>query len=101
LPVFKTGMIISFERCNDLGYQYLIDHCVLKDDSYAYLKVVCFDRFQEHYDANSYRPPLILLVPQSHCDVRTHPNLEFKGTTPITLKPAQRSLWQRLCRWNC
>lgn len=72
LPMFTQGMIISFLDCNGRDNRYIIDHCTYQDDLNAYLKVICFDSDQSHFDTNSYRPPLILVVPLKFCNVRPH-----------------------------
>jgi hypothetical protein len=85
LPMFTHGKKISFMNCNGFDYQYIIDHCVYEDEYYAYLKVICFDSCQFHYDTWSTRPPLILAVPLTHSDVRMHPNLI--PDIPLSLSP--------------
>jgi hypothetical protein len=98
LPIFKRGMTISFSNCNGLDYRYVIDHCVHVDDFNAYVKVICFDSFQGYYNICSYRPPLILSIPKSHCQVRMHPNLEIQKITPPSPTPQKSSspsLWRR------
>ena len=117
LPKFTHGTTIAFRNCNGRNYRYIIDHCVHQDDVYAYLKVYCFDSGQHRYNVCSYRPPLILVIPKSHNDVRFHPHLNpRRQQSPGTLytKTEQeiidkvlhgyranrsRSLWERLFRW--
>ena len=76
LPTFTHGTIISVRNWNCHEYRYIIDHCVYKDEITAYLKVICFDSCDFAQDIRSLRPPLILAVPLSHCNVRTHPNVK-------------------------
>jgi hypothetical protein len=66
---------ISFRNCNGRTFRYIIDHCMYMDNFYAYLKVICFDPSQRRYDICSFRPPLVLVIPKSHCKVRFYPNL--------------------------
>jgi len=75
------------------NHRYLIDHCVHQDDRSAYLKVICYDHSQYWYDACSYRPPCILVVPLSFCNVRFHPNV-----APITTSTMSRT---RISRFTC
>jgi len=75
LPIFTHGTIISVRNWNCHEYQYIVDHCIHKDKERAYLKVICFDSCDFALDIRSLRPPLILVVPLSHCNVRSHPNL--------------------------
>jgi hypothetical protein len=99
LPTFKHGMMISFSKCNGLDYRYIIDHCLYTDDFNAYLKVICFDSCQYYYDNCSYRPPIILAIPKSYCQVRMHPNLEISQVTPTISTPQNTfssSLWKRI-----
>lgn len=81
LPNFTHGTTISFRNSNGRNHRYIIDHCLYQDDLNAYLKVICFDSTQRRYDVCSYRPPLILVIPLSHCDVRVHPNVIPKPST--------------------
>jgi hypothetical protein len=46
-PTLTHGMIITCQDWDCDGYHYFIDHCIYKDKTYAYLKVVCFDKY--HY----------------------------------------------------
>ena len=80
------GTTITFRECNGPNYRYIVDHCVHEDYANAYLKVFCFNPSQHWYDVCSYRPPLILVVPKNHCNVRLHPHL-----TPIRNQPRQRT----------
>jgi hypothetical protein len=110
LPSFTHGKIIAFNKCNNWDYKYIIDHCVDVDEFNAYLKLICYDNFYDYYDICSDRPPLILVVPKTHCDVRMHPNLEENQVEPISNPNAdiplddylvaksqsKESLWKRL-----
>ncbi len=75
LPIFMHGTIISVRNWNCHKYRYIVDHCVYEDKVTAYLKVICFDSCDFAHDIRSLRPPLILAVPLSHCNVRSHLNL--------------------------
>ena len=75
LPVFTRGMIISFLDCNGRDNRYIIDHGVYQDDLNMHIKVVCFNSEQSHFDTTSHRPPLILIAPLHHCNIRLHINL--------------------------
>ena len=116
LPSFTHGKIISFGNCNNWNYKYIIDHCVEVDEFNAYLKVVCYDYCHDYYDICSDRPPLILVVPKTHCDVRMHPNLDQNLIAPnevpyaqiplmeylsATSKVKQQSFWKRLLHRFC
>jgi hypothetical protein len=82
LPTITHGTTISFRECNGRNFRYIVDHCVHQDDLNAYLKVICFDTSQRRYTLCSYRPPLILVFPRNHCNVRLHPNLVPKCSSP-------------------
>lgn len=69
------GTTIQFRNCNGPNFRYVVDHCVHQDDLNAYLKVICYSSSQRWYNICSYRPPLILVIPKSHCKVRFHPHL--------------------------
>lgn len=98
-PLFEHGHIISFGNCNAFDYRYIIDHCAHVDDNFAYLKVICFNTFQDYYDASSYRPPLILVVPKSYSNTRMHPNLEISPPLP-SIPPVTPVKQSRLNRFH-
>jgi len=96
LPIFEHGMAISFQNSNTRNHRYFVDHCVHQDNRNAYLKVICYDYSQYWYDACSYRPPCILVIPLSHCNVRFHPNV-----APITTSSMSRTRISRFaCAWR-
>jgi hypothetical protein len=74
LPIFTHGMIISFLDCNGRDNRYIINHGVYQDDLNMHIKVVCFNSEQSHFDTTSHRPPLILVAPLNHCNIRPHIN---------------------------
>ncbi len=84
MPILTDGMVISVQNWTCDQYHYIVDHCLGHDDKSAYLKVICFDSAYQTYEDCSLRPPLILVAPCSHCNVRIHPNLKKPPTNLIS-----------------
>jgi hypothetical protein len=85
LPNFTHGTPISFWNCNGQEYRYFVDHSMHKGHN-THIKLICFDINQRFYGETSTRPPIVLVVPTSKCDVRLHPNLEAPLETITTTR---------------
>jgi hypothetical protein len=86
IPMFTHGQVVTYRNCNRMERRYIINHCAYKDkaSNTAYLRVLCYDLYQNVFDAHSLYPPFILAVPIQFCSVQMHPDLDIALTKPIT-----------------
>ena len=85
IPIFTQGMVLLFQNCNNQKYRYIIDHCAHRDETKAYLKVICFNSKRQFCASWSLYPPIILVVPINRCNVRMHPNV-FTSSPEIQVR---------------
>jgi hypothetical protein len=101
MPILTHGDIISIQNWNCHQSRYIVDHCILKDDVNAYLKVYGFTADRQIYDIASLRPPLILVVPLEYCNTRVHPNSTTQLNFLSTCKMQIKSLFKQLkAKWR-
>lgn len=74
MPILRHGMTVSYHNSNTRHLRYIIDHCIFRDTTVAYLKVYCFNLDQDICDSESTRPPFLLTIPIQYCQVRDYPN---------------------------
>jgi hypothetical protein len=74
MPILRHGMIVSYLHSNTKHLRYIVDHCIFRDLTIAYLKVYCFNLDQDVCDSESTRPPFLLAVPIDYCQVRDYPD---------------------------
>ena len=82
MPILRHGMILSYNHSNTDCVRYIIDHCIFRDTTVAYLKVYCFNIDQDVCEPDSTRPPFLLTIPIQYCDVRDYPDTALNFPNP-------------------